>query len=159
MPEKELRGIVRIAGTDLKGENQLFTSLQRIKGVSFSLANVVCKICNFERNRKIGTLTDKEVKKIEEVLKKPEKFDVPSWLLNRRKDPETGKDSHLIAHDLTFTQKQDIKKMIGIKSYKGVRHMLGLPVRGQRTKSSFRKGRTVGVVRKKVQPAKKKGKK
>ena len=153
---KEIKGIVRIAGTDLKGENQLFTSLQRIKGVGGSLANTVCKIHGFKRNRKIGTLTDAEIKKIEETLKNPTKFGIPSWTLNRRKDLETGGDKHIVGPDLKFTQEQDVKRMIKIKSYKGVRHMFGLPVRGQRTRSSFRKGRTVGVVRKKVMPGKKK---
>jgi len=152
---KEIRGIIRIAGADIKGETQLFTSLQRIKGVSGTLANAVCRVHNLDRNRKVGTLTDSEIKKIEETLKNPTKFGIPSWMINRRRDPEAGEDRHLVGPDLTFTRQQDIKKMIKIKSYKGVRHMFGLPVRGQRTRSSFRKGRTVGVVRKKTMPAKK----
>jgi len=156
MPEK-VKGIVRIAGTDVKGETQLFTSLQRIKGVGGSLANAICRVHMLDRNRKIGTLTDGKIKKIEETLKNPAKFGIPYWTLNRRKDLETGEDKHIVGPDLKFTQEQDVKRMIRIKSYKGVRHMFGLPVRGQRTRSSFRKGRTVGVVRKKTMPAKKKG--
>lgn len=155
MPEK-IRGIVRIVGTDVKGETQLFTSLQKIKGVGGSLANAVCRVHGLDRNRRVGTLTDGEIKKIEETLKNPEKFGIPSWTFNRRKDLETGEDKHIVGPDLKFTREQDIKRMMRIKSYKGVRHMFGLPVRGQRTRSSFRKGRTVGVVRKKMQPAKKK---
>lgn len=158
MTEK-IRGIVRIAGADIKGEKQLFTSLMRIKGVGGYLANAICRIHNFDRNRKVGTLTEQEIKKIEETLKNPLKFGIPNWALNRRKDIDTGEDRHLVGPDLTFTQKQDVKKMIDIKCYKGVRHMFGLPVRGQRTRSSFRKGKTVGVVRKKSMPAKKKAKK
>jgi small subunit ribosomal protein S13 len=157
MPE-EIRGIVRIAGTDIKGEKKLFSSLMRIKGVGNSLANAVCRIHGFNRNRKVGTLTDEEIKKIEDTIKNPAKFGVPSWALNRRKDIETGLDEHLIGTDLVFIQKQDIKRMIDMKSYRGVRHMYGLPVRGQRTRSSFRKGRTMGVVRKKMMPATKKAK-
>ncbi len=156
MTQNELRGILRIAGADLKGEKQLFVSLQKIKGVGVVLANAVCKICDFNRNRKVGTLTDQEIKKIEHVLQNPEKFGIPVWAFNRRKDPVTGKDMHLVGHNVKFIEKQDIKGMMSIKSYKGIRHGLGLPVRGQRTKSSFRKGRTVGVVRKKMQPTKKK---
>jgi len=152
---KEIRGIIRIAGTDIKGETQLFTSLQRIKGVGGTLASAVCRVHNFDRNRKVGTLTDSEIKKIEETLKNPTKFGIPFWIVNRRRDPERGEDRHLVGSDLTLAQQQDIKKMIKIKSYKGARHMFGLPVRGQRTRSSFRKGRTVGVVRKKKMPAKK----
>ena len=153
---KEIKGIVRILGADIKGDVRLLISLQKIKGVGGVLANTICKIHNFDRTRPIGGLSDAELKKIEDTLKNPEKFEIPSWMLNRRKDPETGEDKHLVGPDLSFTKKQDIKKMMDMRSYKGVRHMFGLPVRGQRTKSSFRKGRTVGVVRKKSQPAKKK---
>ena len=155
MPE-EIKGIIRIAGTDIKGEKQLFQSLLKIKGVGGVLANVICKIHNLDRNKKIGTLKPEEIKKIEDTIKNPAKFGIPYWMLNRRRDLETGEDRHLIGADLTFMEQQDIKRMINIKSYKGVRHMYGLPVRGQRTRSSFRKGRSVGVVRKKMMPAKKK---
>jgi len=155
MPE-EVKGIIRIAGTDIKGEKQLFQSLLKIKGVGGVLANAICKIHGFDRNRKVGTLNPEEIKKIEDTLKNPAKFGIPPWILNRRRDLETGENRHLIGVDLTFVQQQDIKRMINIKSYKGVRHMYGLPVRGQRTRSSFRKGRSVGVVRKKMMPAKKK---
>ncbi|MCX6821853.1 MAG: 30S ribosomal protein S13 [Candidatus Aenigmarchaeota archaeon] len=152
MPE-EIKGIVRIAGTDIKGENQLYSSLIRIKGVGGSLASAVCRIHNFDRRRKVGTLTTSDIKKIEETISNPIKFGVPSWMVNRRKDIETGEDRHLVAVDLNFMLEQDIKRMIKIKSYKGIRHMFGLPVRGQRTRSSFRGGTTVGVVKKKLMPA------
>ena len=72
---------------------------------------------------------------------------------------QCGKDAHLSGTDVKVAEKFDIKAMIDKKSYRGVRHMLGLPVRGQRTKSSFRKGKTVGVVRKKALAQKSKGKK
>ena len=48
----------------------------------------------------------------------------------------------------------DIKMMKMIKSYKGVRHAIGQPVRGQRTKAHFRKGSSLGVIKKKILPAK-----
>jgi len=152
MPE-EIKGIVRIAGTDIKGEKQLFSSLIRIKGVGNSMANAVCIVNNLEPTKKVGALTATDIKKIEETIKNPTKFGIPTWMVNRRRDIETGEDRHLVGPDLKFTQEQDIKRMIKIKSYKGVRHMFGLPVRGQRTRSSFRSGRSVGVVRKKMMPA------
>ena len=154
--KQELRGIVRIAGTDMKGERKLYVSLQRINGVGPALASALCRISKLDRNMKVGELTDQQIQKLEEIMKNPLKFGIPEWMLNRRRDPETGEDLHIVGPTLKYVQKQDIKKMMEIKSYKGVRHALGLPVRGQRTKSSFRKGRTVGVVRKKSQPGKKK---
>ena len=88
--------------------------------------------------------------KIEEIIKEPSKYKIPSWLFNRRKDPEDNQDKHLIGSNLTFTQENDVKMMKKMKSYKGIRHMLGLPVRGQRTRSNFRKnkGNVLGVKRK-----------
>lgn len=153
-PKESLRGIVRIAGVDVKGEKKLFVSLKRIKGIGFTLAGAICKISGIDRNKKVGALTEDEVKKLEEIMNNLSKYGVQTWLLNRRKDPETGEDKHLITSTYKFTLEQDIKKMIESKSYKGVRHALGLPVRGQRTRSSFRKGKSMGVVRKKLQPAK-----
>ncbi|MBU5689879.1 MAG: 30S ribosomal protein S13 [Candidatus Aenigmarchaeota archaeon] len=151
-----MRGIVRIAGVDMKGDKKIYVSLQRIKGVGPSIANSVCKIAKLDRNKKVGSLTDEDVKNIEKIIASISSH-VPVWMLNRRSDPETGENYHLVTSNLKFTHENDIKKMIERRSYKGVRHALGLPVRGQRTRSSFRKGKSVGVVRKKQQPAKKKG--
>lgn len=152
--KESLRGIVRISGVDIKGEKKLYVSLQRIKGVGPSIANAICRISKLDRNKKVGSLTDEEVKKLEEIMSNLGNYGVQTWLMNRRADPESGKDLHLIGPTLKFTHEQDIKRMIESRSYKGVRHALGLPVRGQKTRSSFRKGRTVGVIRKKQQPAK-----
>ena len=75
------------------------------------------------------------------------KFGIPMWMFNRRKDRETGEDVHLLTNELVFSRENDIKRMRRIKNYTGARHSLGLPVRGQRTKSNFRpnKGKVTGV--------------
>jgi small subunit ribosomal protein S13 len=70
-------------------------------------------------------------------------------MINRRNDYETGEDKHLIESDLEMCLREDLNRMRKTRSYKGRRHELGLPVRGQRTKSTFRKGSSVGVRRKK----------
>ena len=90
-----------------------------------------------------------EIKKLEEVILTPEKHNVPQWALNRRKDYETGKDKHLTMNDLAFSLRNDLTRMAEVKSYKGLRHMWGLTVRGQKTKSRHRgKGGVVGVSKK-----------
>ena len=71
-------------------------------------------------------------------------------MLNRRKDPQTGRDLHLLASDLTLAQREDIDIMKETRSWKGERHARGLKVRGQRTKTTARKGRSVGVSRARV---------
>jgi len=149
-PEKEISVVVRVAGTDLNGRKQVLYALRGIKGVSFTISKGICEAAGIDPREKLGALKEEDIEKIEEVLADPKKFGIPVWALNRRRDPESGLDRHIYGSDVKVVEKFDIQKMIDKKSYKGVRHMLGLPVRGQRTKSSFRKGRTVGVVRRAV---------
>lgn len=155
---KELRVVVRLVGTDLDGEKKVVYALRKIKGISYSMAKAICNAASVDPEKKLGSLSESTIEKLEAVIKEPAKYGVPAWLLNRRKDRESGADVHLSGTDVKVAERFDIKAMIDMKSYKGVRHMLGLPVRGQRTKSSFRKGKTVGVVRKKTRMAMKKKK-
>ena len=145
----ELKHLVRIANTDLDGRKNIAFVLAAIKGVGIPLAHAVCRVAKVNVHAKVGALSDSDVKKIEEIVKDPVKAGLPSWLFNRRRDYETGKDRHVISGDLQFNTENDIKMMKKIKCYKGVRHMLGQPVRGQRTRSNFRKnkGKVMGVRR------------
>ena len=134
--------IVRILSKDIEGGMTLYSGLAKIKGVSWSFSNAVCHILKIDRNRKIGSLSEEEVKKISDFIKKPT---VPNHILNRRKDRETGEDRHITGTDLDLTKEFDIKRLKQIKSYKGLRHTFGLPLRGQRTRANFRKNRNRGV--------------
>lgn len=147
----EFRHIVRIADTDLKGEKAILFAMKKIKGVDVMYANMALSVAGVDKTRKTGELMDSEIKKIEDALKNPEKHNVPEWLLNRRKDYESGEDKHLFSAELDFEKDNDIKRMKKNKTYKGFRHQWGLTVRGQRTKSNFRKnkGKGLGVKRKK----------
>ncbi len=146
---KKPKSVVRVAGTDLEGEKQVWIGLKKIKGIGFSMSKAICKVAGINPKIKLKDLDEKQIEKIEEIIKEPEKFGIPSFLFNRRKDLETGKDLHLTSSELEIAKKLDVQRMIDLKTYKGIRHMLGLPVRGQRTRSSFRKGRTIGVIRRK----------
>lgn len=147
----EFRHIVRVADTDLKGEKAILYAMKKIKGVDVMFANMALAIAGVDKTRKAGDLMDSEVKRIEEVLKNPAKHKVPEWILNRRKDYESGENVHLFGANLDFESENDIKRMKKTKTYKGLRHQWGLTVRGQRTKSNFRrnKGKGLGVKRKK----------
>jgi len=146
----ELRSIVRVMGSDLDGEKPLIRALHGIKGISYSMSKAVINASGYDGTTKLGSLAEQDIQKIEQIIKNPENYEIPAWMLNRRKDRATGNDIHFSGSDLDVARKFDIQRMIDIKSHKGVRHMLGLPVRGQRTRSTFRKGRVVGVVRKAV---------
>ncbi len=155
--KEELKYFVRIAQTDLEGSKPIKHSLLKIKGIGFMLANAVCDVSGMDKKKKTGYLTDEEVKKIDEVLNDPLKFNIPSWLLNRRRDIETGEDKHLLTANLTFAQENDVKMMKKTKSYRGLRHAFGLPVRGQRTKSNFRRDKGKGSLGVKKKPTAKAG--
>lgn len=153
----EFKHIVRIVNTDLKGDKQIVQALRKIKGISFMYANMVCTMAKVEKTKKTGNLTDTEVARLDDTIKSPAKYNVPEWMKNRRKDPETGENLHVITSNLDFLTDNDVKIMKKTKSYKGMRHAIGQPVRGQRTKSNFRrnKGKVQGVTKAKPAPAKK----
>lgn len=153
-----MKEIVRVSGTDLDGDKPLIHALKKIKGIGHSMSKAICIASGIDGNKRLGSLTESEIKKVEEVIKDPIKFSIPAHLVNRRRNRKTGKDLHITGPDLDVVKKFDIQRMIDIKSYKGIRHMFGLPVRGQRTRSSFRKGRVVGVVRKSVRIVQEKSK-
>lgn len=146
----EYRHILRLVGTDLDGSKQVPYGLKKIHGIGISYARAVAKAAKVPEAARLGNLSDAELQRLEEVLKNPTKFDIPEWLLNRQKDMETGVSTHLIGPDLVLRTKTDVEFMKNIHSWKGVRHGLGLRVRGQRTKTSGRTGRSVGVKKKAV---------
>lgn len=159
MAREKIKSIVRIANTDLNGEERLLNALRGIKGISFTMAKAICEASGIGSEKKLGELSEDEINKLERVIKNPKEYGIPSFLLNRRRDPESGKDLHLAGADVKTAMKFDIEKEIKLRTYRGWRHMLGQPVRGQKTRSHFRHGRTIGVIRKAVrlQMQKKKG--
>jgi len=136
--KKQEERMIRILSQDIEGSMRIYPGLTKIKGVSWGLSNAVCEKLKIDKKRKVGSLTSDEVKKITEFIKNPE---VPEFILNRRYDFETGKNKHLTGTDLELRTDFDIKRLKKIKSYRGIRHSAGLPVRGQRTRSNFRKNR------------------
>lgn len=146
--EKHEERLVRILSKDIEGRMSVYAGLTKIKGISWSLSNAICKKLKIDKKRKIGSLNEEEIKKILEFAKNPE---VNTYLVNRQKDLETGENKHLVGSDLELRTEFDIKKLKKIKSYKGLRHAIGLPLRGQRTRSNFRpnKKKGAGIKRKK----------
>ena len=153
---KDYRHIVRIVNTDLEGGKPIGHALLKIKGISFMFSNAICKISKVNPRKITGSLSNEEVSKIDEIIRNPLKYEIPVWMYNRRKDYEDGTDKHLLGGDITYTVDNDIKMLKKTKAYRGLRHMLGQPVRGQKTKSNFRrnKGKVTGVKKQKVAPSK-----
>ncbi|WP_409199532.1 30S ribosomal protein S13 [Methanobrevibacter sp. DSM 116169] len=145
--EDEFKHLVRISRKDVDGNKTIEHALTDIKGVGLSLSRSMSLILGLNSTDKIGYLEDEKVAKIEKIIENPKEHGVPEWMLNRRNDYETGETSHLIESDLDMILRDDLNRMKKTRSYKGRRHEVGLPVRGQRTKSTFRKGSSVGVSR------------
>lgn len=155
--------IVRIVGKDLDGSQPVYKALTGIKGINHRMGRIIAYA--FEKESKIpfderlGNVDEKFYKILEEIILSPEKFGIPIWVYNRQKDFESGKSEFKVMAELDLAKRRDLMRLQKIKSYRGIRHALNLPVRGQRTRSSFRKkGATVGVLKKeakaKMQPAK-----
>ena len=142
--KENFRYFVRVANTDLDGNKQIAQALTKIKGVNFMFSNMLCNLARVDKTSKTGYLNDEQVKKLDEVLSNPLKYNAPAWMLNRRKNYEDGKDYHIVTGDLSFTAENDVKRLKKIRSYRGIRHGMKLPVRGQRTKSNFRKNKGTG---------------
>ena len=144
---EEFKHLVRIARKDINGNKTVENALADVKGVGKALSRAVGISMNLDLNQKIGNLSDDEINKIEEGMRDPKSLNIPDWMLNRRNDYESGETGHLIESDLMMALREDLNRMKKTRSYKGRRHEVGLPVRGQRTKSTFRKGSSVGVRR------------
>ncbi len=149
MSEKGYSYLVRVAGTDIRGEMPVMFALGKIPGISPRLGFAIAKAAGIDPMERLGILPETTIKKIEEIIANPIEHGIPAWLLNRRKDYNTGEDIHLISSDLKLQIKNDIERLIKIRSYRGIRHSLGLKVRGQRTRTTKRGKGTVGVVRRK----------
>lgn len=146
--EKQIN-FVRIAGTDINSESSLLYGLTKIKGVSFMFSNALCHVLKFDKNKKIGELDEKELEIIEKTLTSSKIEGIPQWMLNSRKNLATGEDLHVTGKDIEFELLQTKRRLSRIKTYRGLRLRLGLTVRGQRTKSNFRRNKTIAAMKSK----------
>ena len=147
MSSQEYRHIVRIVGNDIPGERKLLVGLTQIKGIGYNFATAISSILKINANSNIGHLTEGNVQAIEKLILNPIEAKFPLWFLNRQRDIETGKDLHLLTSDIPFTLRNDIERERITASWRGYRHLSGLKVRGQRTRTSGRKGGAVGVAK------------
>ena len=123
----------RIIGVDIPKEKRIDIALTYIYGIGRTLAAKVLKAANIDLAKRAKDLTEEEVARLSSILQKDYK----------------------VEGDLRREISANIKRLIDIGSYRGLRHRRGLPVRGQRTKTNARtrKGprKTVGVIRQKAE--------
>jgi small subunit ribosomal protein S13 len=150
------REIVRVAGIDLNGNLKVNMAFNTIKGIGYRtaevLANQFFEKSKLPRNVLLGNIPAENDEILSEIISK---IKLPNWMTNRQKDLYTGDDLHLTSSDLIFSVREDKQRLSRIKARRGMRLQAGLRVRGQRTKSNFRrKMGVVGVVKKSSQPGK-----
>ncbi len=136
--------LIRILSTDIPGNKKVFAGLTRVKGISWSFSNALCTSLKINKQKKVQDLTKEEIEKINEFGKNVK---LPSFLINRRNDRDLGINQHLLTAEFDLKKEFDIKRLRKIRVFKGWRHAIGQPVRGQRTKSHFRKNKAIGVTK------------
>lgn len=145
MYSQEFRHIVRIAGKDIPGAKKTIIGISQVKGIGYSFAKSILDILKINPNSNVGFLTESQVEEIEKAMRNPLSVNIPTWFLNRRKDMDSGSNLHLITSDIDFNVRNDVEREKGMNSWRGFRHTYGLKVRGQRTRTTGRKGGAVGV--------------
>ena len=146
----DFKHLVRISGTDIRGDKHAINGLTNIRGVGIRFADLVLKKAQIPPDTFIGLLTDEQVKKIDEIIEEPIKNGMPRWFVNHVKERETGQDIHLTSSKLALFDRNDVDRLKKLRTYRGIKHAVGHKVRGQRTKSTGRGGRSMGVSRKKL---------
>ncbi|MBN1455663.1 MAG: 30S ribosomal protein S13 [Methanomicrobia archaeon] len=145
----DFKHIVRILDTDLDGNRTVVHALCGIKGVGRRVARVLVASTSVDPNQRMGNLSDDDIEQLKSAIIGVEKR-LPQWMLNRRKDILTGDDKHIMGADQVLQLREDVNLLRKIRSYRGIRHERGLKARGQRTRSTGRRGLVVGVIRKKM---------
>merc|ERR1711911_278172 len=148
VPEK-FQHILRILNTNIDGRIKVMFAITSIKGVGRRYANIVLKKADIEVTKRAGELSDEEVEKLITIMANPRQYKIPDWILNSQKDIKDGKFSQVTSNQLENKLREDLERLKKIRAHRGLRHYWGLRVRGQHTKTTGRRGRTVGVSKKK----------
>ena len=148
-PEK-FQHILRVLNTNIDGRRKVGYALTAIKGVGRRFAHVVIRKADVDATKRAGELTEEEVERVITIIGNPRQYKIPDWFLNRQKDIKDGKFSQVTSNNLDTKVRDDLERMKKIRVHRGLRHYWNLRVRGQHTKTTGRRGRTVGVSKKKA---------
>ncbi|KAL8680872.1 MAG: hypothetical protein Q9186_002991 [Xanthomendoza sp. 1 TL-2023] len=141
--------ILRLLNTNVDGKQKIMYALTKIKGVGRRYSNLVCKKADVDLNKRAGDITSEELERIVTIIQNPTQYKIPTWFLNRQRDIVDGKDSQVLANGMDSKLREDLERLKKIRAHRGLRHYWGLRVRGQHSKTTGRRGRTVGVSKKK----------
>jgi small subunit ribosomal protein S13 len=108
--------VARIAGVNIPTNKRVVIALRYIHGIGPVNAMEICKKVNIPENKRVNQLTDAEVLQIREIIDR----------------------EHVVEGDLRREVAMNIKRLIDLGTYRGLRHRKGLPTRGQRTHTNAR---------------------
>ncbi|KAF3330775.1 nuclear pore glycoprotein p62-like protein [Carex littledalei] len=145
---EDFQHILRLLNTNVDGKQKIMFALTSIKGIGRRFANIVCKKADIDMNKRAGELKADEMERLMTVVANPRAFKVPDWFLNRQKDYKDGRFSQVVSNNLDMKLRDDLERLKKIRNHRGLRHYWGLRVRGQHTKTTGRRGKTVGVSKK-----------
>ncbi|KAI5184327.1 small subunit ribosomal protein S18e [Nematocida homosporus] len=145
----QMQDIIRIFNTNIDGRSTVVRSLTGIKGLGLRMATLICKKAEIDTSLRAGQVEQEKLNMISKILENPQAFDIPLWFLNRQRDVITGQSIQLIGNQVEADYRLYLERAKRVKHIRGLRLLKGLKVNGQRTKSNGRKGKTVGVSKKK----------
>lgn len=137
--------IIRVLNTNLNGTVKAPFALTAVRGVGRRFATLACKKAEVNVHKRAGELTAAELEQLMVIVANPRTFKVPDWFLNRQRDPKDGTSSQVTSSQLDTKARDDLERLKKIRNHRGLRHYWGLRVKGQHTKTTGRRGRTVGV--------------
>ena len=140
--------IIRMADSDIDGLKPIAIGLTSVKGIGVRTSQQLCRLAQIDGTKLGGHLDAAEQDRLRNTID-GYATNVPWWLVNRQRDLESNEDAHLVALDVKMTRDDDIARLAGMKTYRGLRHRSGHKVRGQRLRSNGRSGTALGVQRKK----------
>merc|ERR1712165_218056 len=141
--------ILRVMNTNIDGKRNIMFAMTAIKGIGRRYANIVLKKADIDQTKRAGELSKEDIDKIVTIMQNPRQYKIPDWCLNRQKDIKDGKTGQMMSNMLDNKLREDLERLKKIRAHRGLRHYWGLRVRGQHTKTTGRRGRTVGVSKKK----------
>ena len=161
--------ILRVLNTNIDGKTSIMFAMTSIKGIGRRYANICLKKADIPLNRRAGELSEEEVERLITIVQvspshvsrcemlfiffccvqNPRQYKIPDWFLNRQRDIKDGKTTQVMANILDNKLREDLERLKKIRAHRGLRHYWGLRVRGQHTKTTGHKGKTVGVSKKK----------
>jgi small subunit ribosomal protein S18e len=147
--EGEFQHILRILNTNINGEQKVMYALTSIKGIGRRFSNLIVKRAQIDLNKRAGELNEEEIEKLVEIISHPADFNIPEWFLNSRKDYHTNQTGQVVSNWLDAHLRDNIERLKKMRIHRGLRHWWGLRCRGQHGKSTGRKGKTVGVAKRK----------